>query len=238
MLVAGADIGPGLRVLDVATGTGLLAFEAARRVGHDGRVLGVDVSEGMLAEANRKATEAGVRNIEFALGDAEHLDLPRTSFDRLVCSSALVLMSDISRALRHWHGLLKPGGIIAFDTPAQPFGISGIVAKVASGHGVRLSYADVADTPGKCLSFLEDAGFEVVAVRTELANAAPIELGKAVAFWDDHIDHPAWQALKEAPPATREAIRSAYVNRVTTTAIDGQVPNSTALNFAFGRKPL
>ncbi len=237
ILAAGADMRPGLRVLDVATGTGLLAFEAAGRVGPAGRVVGVDVSEGMLAEANRKAAEAAPRNLDFAVGDAERLDLSPASFDRLVCASALVLMSDIPRALRHWHDLLKPGGIIAFDTPARPFGISGTVAEIASRHGIRLRYADVADTPGKCRSLLEEAGFQVVAVTTELANAAPIELEKAIGFWDDHMDHPAWQALKEAPPATRDAIRSAYVDGIAAVATGGQVPNDTALNFAFGRKP-
>ena len=198
----------------------------------------MDTSEGMLAEAKRKAVGTGLRNIEFVLGDAERLDLPLESFDRLLCASALVLMSDIPRALHHWSGFLKPGGIVAFDTPAKPFGISGMVAEIASEHGIQLGYADVADTPGKCRWFLEKAGFEVVAVTTELASAAPIEVGKAVAFWDDHIGHPAWQTLKEAPPATREAIRAAYVDSATAAAVGGQIPNDTALNFAFGRKPL
>ena len=236
ILVAGAAIEPGHRVLDVATGTGLLAFEAAKRVGPTGSVLGVDISEGMLAEANRKARGTGLRNIDFALGDAERLNLPSTSFDRLVCASALVLMSDISRALRHWSGFLKPGGIIAFDAPAKPFGLAGRIAEIASAHGVWLSYAGVADTPGKCSALLGGAGFEVVAVTTELANTAPVGLDEAIAFWDEHIDHPAWQALKGVPSATREAMRSAYVEGVTAAAVAGQVANDTALNFAFGRK--
>ena len=226
ILAAGAALQPELRVLDVATGTGLLAFEAASRIGPSGSVLGVDTSEGMLAEANKKAAGTGLRNINFALGDAERLDLPLESFNRLLCASALVLMSDIPRALHHWFSFLKPGGIIAFDTPAKPFGISGMAAAIAAEYGVRLDYADVAGTLGKCRWFLEEAGFEVVAVTTELASAAPIEVGKAVAFWDDHIDHPAWQALKEAPPAIREAVRAAYVDSITTAAIDGQVPTT------------
>lgn len=237
ILLGGADVRQGMRILDIATGTGLLALEAAKHVGSGGSVLGVDVSEGMLAEADRKAAAAGLRNVGFATADAERLDLPHTSFDRIFCASALVLMSDIRHALHHWSGLLKPGGVIAFDAPARPFGLSGMMAEIAARHGVRLSYADAADTADKCRSLLKEAGFEVAAIRTELADTAPVELGKAIAFWDDQLGHPAWQALRAAPAAARDAMRSAYVGSVMAAAIAGYVPNDTALNFAFGRKP-
>ena len=237
VLVAGAEIRSGFRVLDIATGTGLLAFEAARKVGPAGKVLGIDVSKGMLAEARKKAAAAELRNIDFVLADAERLELPRGSFDRVFCSSALVSMLDIPRALHHWIDLLRPGGIIAFDAPSKPFGIAQMIADIVAGHGVHLTYADIADTPDKCRSLLEEAGFEVVAVRTELANTNPIELSEAIAFWDTRLDHPAWRALKEAQSTTREAMRSEYADRVTAAAVAGYVPNDTALNFAFGRKP-
>jgi ubiquinone/menaquinone biosynthesis C-methylase UbiE len=237
LLVAGAEIRSGFRVLDIATGTGLLAIEAARKVGPAGKVVGIDVSKGMLAEALRKAAAAELRNIDFVLADAERLEFPRDSFDRVFCSSALVLMSDIPRALHHWIDFLKPGGLIAFDAPSKPYGIAQMIAGIAAEHGVHLTYTDIADTPNKCHSLLEGAGFEVVAVRTELANTNPIELSEAIAFWDARLDHPAWRALKEAQSTTREAIRSEYVERVTAAAVAGHVPNVTALNFAFGRKP-
>jgi len=237
LLVAGAEIRSGFRVLDIATGTGLLAFEAARKVGPAGKVLGIDVSKGMLAEARKKAAAAELRNIDFVLADAERLEFPLESFDRVFCSSALVSMSDIPRALRHWIDFLKPGGIIAFDAPSKPFGIAQMIADIVAGHGVHLTYADIADTPNKCRSLLEEAGFEVVAVRTELANTNPIEVSEAIAFWDTRLDHPAWRALKEAQSTTREAMRSEYADRVTAAAVAGYVPNDTALNFAFGRKP-
>ena len=237
VLAAGVVLEPGLRVLDVATGTGLLALDAAKRVGPAGSVLGVDVSEGMLAEAKRKAAEAGLRNIEFVLGDAERLDLALASFDRLTCSSALVLMSDVPRALRHWSSFLKPGGIIAFDAPAAPFGPSGRIAEIASAHGIWLGYAEVADTPAKCRAFLEGAGFEVLSITIELADTAAVELTEAIAFLDERIDHPAWKALKDAPTATRQAVRAAYVASIEAEAVDGRVSNDTALNVAFGRRP-
>ncbi len=237
LLLGGVEIRPGSCVLDIATGTGLLALQAAQRVGAAGRVIGVDLSKGMLAEAHRKAVGAELRNIDFVQADAERLIFPRQSFDCIFCSSAIVLMSNIPRALRHWFEFLKPRGMMAFDAPAKPFGVSQRIAEIAAGHGVRLPYNDVADTPSKCRSLLERAGFEVVSVRTELANSSPLELGKALAFWDERMDHPAWQALKQEPNTTREAMRSEYVHRVTAAAVDGYVPNNTALNLAFGRKP-
>ena len=237
LLIAGMDLKSGFRVLDIATGTGLLALKVARQVEPAGTVVGIDVSQGMLSEARRKAAAAGLHNVEFICANAERLEFSGDSFDCLFCASALVLMSDIPRALHHWLALLKPGGTIAFDVPAEPFGISQLVADIAARHGIYLPYATIADTPDKCRSFLEGAGFEVVAIRTELANTDPIELSKAIKFWDSHRDHPAWQSLNRAQSTTRGAIRSEYVDRVTAAAVDGYVPNDTALNFVFGRKP-
>ncbi len=237
LLIGGAQIKPGFCVLDIATGTGLLALKAARLVGPEGELIGLDLSKGMLAEAHRKAAEAKLRNIEFTQADAEHLAFPRKSFDAIFCSSGIVLMSDIPRALRHWSDFLKTQGIIAFDTPAKPFGISQRVAEIAAEHGVRLTYADVADTPGKCRSLLEGAGFEAINVGTERVNSSPMELGKALAFYDERLDHPAWQALKQASQGTREAVRSQYVDSITAAAVDGYVANDMALNFSYGRKP-
>lgn len=238
LLAAGAGIRPGFQILDIATGTGLLALQAARQAGPAGGVVGIDVSAGMLAEAERKAEAAGLQNLRFVLADAERLELPRASFDCVFCSSGLVLMRDILQALRHWFGFVKPGGKIAFDTPAKPFGISQMVAESAAAQGVHLPYADAADTQAKCRSLLEMAGFEVMAVRTELAHTEPIELSHAIAFYESRLDHPAWHALSQAEPAMREAIRSDYVRRLRSAAVAGYVPNDTALNLAFGRRPM
>lgn len=235
-LLDGVTIKPGFRVLDVATGTGLLALKAAQCVGPTGKVIGVDLSEGMLAEAHRKAAASELRNIDFLLADAEQAAFPPATFDCIFCASALVLMADIPRALRRWFACLKPGGSLAFDAPAKPFGLSERIADVAADHGVPLAYADVADTPSKCRSLLEEAGFAVVDIRTELADASPIALSKAIAFWEGRLDHPAWRALKRVEPATLKAMRREYVERVTAAAIGGYVANETALNLVFGRK--
>lgn len=145
-LLDGIDIHPGARVLDMGTGTGQVAFAAAQQAGPTGEVVGVDVSAGMLTEAHRKASEEGIGWARFIHADAETVALPAESFDFVFCSSALVLMSDPVACLRRWGTFLKLGGILAFDMPAQPFGISDYAVAAAAAHGVQLPYARVGDS--------------------------------------------------------------------------------------------
>jgi ubiquinone/menaquinone biosynthesis C-methylase UbiE len=87
ILVSGAPLQPDMRVLDIGTGTGTAALKAAEIVGSQGSVLGIDVSEGMLAEARRKGMAAGLQNVEFIHADAEQFDLPEESLDFMFCAS-------------------------------------------------------------------------------------------------------------------------------------------------------
>lgn len=107
--VAGAArVGPGQRVLDVACGTGVLAREAAGRVGGDGHVAGLDASPGMLAVAARLAPE-----IDWRAGVAESLPYDNESFDTVVSQFGLMFFRDRAAALREMHRVLAPGGRVA-----------------------------------------------------------------------------------------------------------------------------
>jgi ubiquinone/menaquinone biosynthesis C-methylase UbiE len=109
-LLATARLVPGERVLDVACGTGLVTFDAARAVGPDGHVLGVDLSDRMVDAAESRASQARWRNVSFACMDAEQLTVPDASFDVVLCALGLMYMPDPEKALREMRRVLRPGG--------------------------------------------------------------------------------------------------------------------------------
>jgi ubiquinone/menaquinone biosynthesis C-methylase UbiE len=115
-----AAIGPGQRVLDIASGTGEPGLPAAERVGPSGFVLLTDLSAEMLGVAQEKARAQGLQNVDFRVCDAEQLQLEPASFDAVLCRGALPLMPEPLACLRIAHEALKPGGRIALTAIGNP----------------------------------------------------------------------------------------------------------------------
>ena len=109
-LLACAALAPGEQVLDVACGTGLVAFAAADSVGPSGRVSGVDLSGQMVDAAQRRARSLGLANVDFARMDAENLALPNASFDVVLCALGLMYMPDPERAVQEMRRVMRPDG--------------------------------------------------------------------------------------------------------------------------------
>jgi ubiquinone/menaquinone biosynthesis C-methylase UbiE len=109
-LIACASLVPGERVLDVACGSGLVAFRAAEAVGRHGQVVGVDLSGQMLDAARRRAEERNVRNASFQRMDAEDLQIADASFDVVLCALGLMYMPEPEQAVREMRRVLRPGG--------------------------------------------------------------------------------------------------------------------------------
>jgi demethylmenaquinone methyltransferase/2-methoxy-6-polyprenyl-1,4-benzoquinol methylase len=122
-----ARVGPGSRVLDVATGTGDLALELARRVGPDGEVVGSDFSEAMLARARSKTPArdgAGAAvTPRFEWGDALALRFADGTFDAATVGFGARNFADLSLGLREMTRVVRPGGrvvVLDFTTPTRP----------------------------------------------------------------------------------------------------------------------
>lgn len=121
-LIDMADVGPGMRVLDLACGAGSQSIAAAKRVGPSGSVVAVDISPTMLEHVRRNATRAGLQNIEMLECAAEDLDETLAPFDASICRMGLMLFASPSSALAAVQRVLKPGARFAamvFTTPAN-----------------------------------------------------------------------------------------------------------------------
>jgi len=109
-----AGLGKGMRVLDLGSGAGDVAMLAARLVGPEGEVVGVERDPEGVALATARVTQAGLGNVRFIQGDAQTLDGIANGFDAAVGRLILMYLPDPAAALRRAAGLVRPGGLICF----------------------------------------------------------------------------------------------------------------------------
>ena len=114
-LVRSAALRPGERVLDIACGTGVVARLAAKVVGPNGAVTGVDINTGMLAVAH--SIGSGAANIEWRQGDAASLPLEDSTQDVALCQMGLQFIQDKHTALAEVRRVLVPGGRLLVNVP-------------------------------------------------------------------------------------------------------------------------
>jgi arsenite methyltransferase len=159
--VALASLKPGEIVLDLGSGAGFDAFLASKRVGPEGRVIGVDMTPQMIERASTLAKTHGYTNVEFRLGDIETLPVADGTVDAIISNCVVNLTTDKGRVFKEAFRVLKPGGRLM---------VSDLVLVQPLPEAIRQDL----DVYGACiggallkteyLAAIEAAGFERVAI--------------------------------------------------------------------------
>jgi SAM-dependent methyltransferase len=108
-----ASLQPGQTVLDLGSGGGFDCFLAAKAVGPAGQVIGVDMTPEMITKARENASKAGVKNVEFRLGEIEHLPAPDNAVDVVISNCVINLSPQKPNVLAEAFRVLRPGGRLA-----------------------------------------------------------------------------------------------------------------------------
>jgi arsenite methyltransferase len=237
-LVALAQIQPGQSVLDLATGTGIVAMAAAQAVGPSGQVVGVDFSAGMLAQAQRKVAALGLSQVKLLEADAETLDWPAASLDAILCTSGLMFFRDIPAALDRWHRWLKPGGVVGFTSyPVTSF-LAPVVMAVCADRGITLTNINATlGSADRCRQLLTQAGLVDVQVHTqELGGYLP--LAAAQATWNGRFWlHPAGNPLLDLSPLQAAQLQADYAQAIARLNTSQGVWQEITTLFVTARRP-
>lgn len=171
-----ANLEPGQTVLDLGAGAGIDCFMAARQVGPTGHVIGIDMTDSMLAKANLNKEKVGLDNVEFRKGQIEAMPVDDGTVDVILSNCVINLSPDKTAVFQEAYRVLKPGGRLAVSdmvtlgkfTPEQR-------ADMAAWTGCITGAEDVADYVG----FMKAAGFTQISVRDK--NNPDVELAESLA---------------------------------------------------------
>ncbi len=160
--VALASLKPGETVVDLGSGGGFDCFLAAKQVGEFGQVIGVDMTPEMITKARKNAEKMGTKNVEFRLGEIEHLPVADNSADLIMSNCVINLSPDKLQVYREAYRILKPGGRLS---------ISDVLATAKLPDEVQKNLALVAACVGGAATFevtekiLKEAGFQKVRIK-------------------------------------------------------------------------
>jgi arsenite methyltransferase len=156
-----AALRPGETVLDLGSGAGLDCFLAARRVGPTGRSLGVDMTPAMITKARANAARVGASNVEFRLGEIEHLPVADASVDVILSNCVINLSPDKAAVFQEAFRVLRPGGRLAI---ADVVALATIPSELRERLDALTGCVAGAATVDEVAGMLRDSGFDNVRI--------------------------------------------------------------------------
>jgi len=167
-----AALKSGERVLDLGSGGGFDAFLAARQVGPNGRVVGVDMTPEMIALARVNAVKVGLDNVDFRLGEIEHLPVDHASVDVIMSNCVINLSPDKPAVFREAYRVLAPGGRLAISDMVATGDLPTAIANDPAAYtGCIAGATPVADLE----RMIADAGFQQVRVTVQTQSREFVE---------------------------------------------------------------
>ena len=188
-----AALKPGETVVDLGSGAGIDCFLAARQVGPTGRVIGVDMTHEMLKKARGNAAKVGAANVEFRLGEIEHLPIADNTADAILSNCVVNLVPDKAQVFREAFRVLKSGGRLAIsdvvnavalpdDLAADPALLCGCVSGAAPVQQIE--------------KWLAEAGFTAIAVTKQPASRDMIATWAPGTGIEDYVVSATIEAVK------------------------------------------
>jgi len=234
-LVELAHLQPGQHILDVATGTGIIAIAASEIVA-EGKVIGVDFTPGMLEQARRKIEAAGLENIELIEADAEAIAFEEERFDAIFCATAIVLLSNIPAALQNWYRWLKNGGVVAFSCWSTTSFFTPVITKVCAKYGFSLpNLHEPLGNHEKCYSLPQEIGFHDISIKTEQYGSY-LSLDEAKNYWKGKWLYANGHPLLHLSEAQIEQLKAEFQVEIETLATEQGVWHENTTFFVIGKK--
>jgi SAM-dependent methyltransferase len=193
-----ASIKEGEVVLDLGSGAGFDCFLAARQVGEQGKVIGVDMTPEMIAKARENARKGGFQNVEFRLGEIENLPAADNTADLIISNCVINLAPDKKRVFREGFRVLKPGGRIMISDIVW---LREIPKALLESVGAYVACLSGAVKQEEYLEAVKAAGFEKVRVVEE--TPVPFDL-----FQGDPLGQTLMKQMNLSPEQLQDGIRS------------------------------
>jgi ubiquinone/menaquinone biosynthesis C-methylase UbiE len=235
-LLRAAHITPGMRVLDIATGTGLAAEAALGIVGPTGHVTAADLSPAMVEKARRRLNQA--KNASVVVEDGQALSFSDGSFDAVVCSLGLMFFPEPLRGLAEFRRVLRPGGRAAVSVNTVPersyntrinLAVARHVPSLAEAAGRVFSLGDET----KLRSLFGGSDFRDVEITTETHRFALPSFDAYFEPFEQGAGSPG-QAFISLPKAARHAVREEVRRELGDTG--GPIEIEVEYRFGSGRR--